>query len=56
MFGTLASIALMVGGVSATMVLNEDDRLAAEEIRAPIVEIRTADTLDRPTVEKSILL
>ena len=33
MLGVLASIALIVGGVSTTMVLTEDNRLAAEETR-----------------------
>jgi len=39
MLGVLASIALVVGGVSATMVLSEDERLAAEEANQPIVEV-----------------
>ncbi len=40
MLGSLASIALIVGGISTTMVLDEEDRLAAEETREPVVELR----------------
>jgi hypothetical protein len=43
MLGSLASIALIVGGISTTMVLNEEDRLAAEETREPVVEVRTVE-------------
>lgn len=39
MLGILASIALVVGGVSATMVLSEDERLVAEETNQPVVEV-----------------
>lgn len=39
MFSVLTAIALTLGGVSSTMVLNEGDRLAAEEMRAPLVEL-----------------
>jgi len=41
MLGTLAAIALIVGGVSSTMVLTENQRLAAEEIHSPVVEVQT---------------
>jgi hypothetical protein len=44
MFGILASIAFAVGGVSSAMVLNENERLAAEEARAPIMSV----ILDQP--------
>jgi hypothetical protein len=44
--GILASVALLVGGVQTTMVLSEGDRLAAEETKAPVVEVQAiqADT------------
>ncbi len=44
--GMLSTVALLVGGVQTTMVLNENDRLAAEEGQAPVVELRAvqADT------------
>jgi len=44
--GMLSTVALLVGGVQTTMVLNENDRLAAEEGRAPVVEVQAvqADT------------
>jgi hypothetical protein len=45
MLGALAAIALIVGGVSSTMVLTEDQRLAAEETRTPVVEIQAVETV-----------
>ncbi len=39
MLGVLAAIALVVGGVSSTMVLSEGDRLAAEQDYAPVVQV-----------------
>jgi hypothetical protein len=38
--GVLASVALLVGGVQTTMVLAENDRLAAEESQTPVVEVQ----------------
>lgn len=38
--GMLSAVALLVGGVQTTMVLSENDRLAAEEARAPVVEVQ----------------
>jgi hypothetical protein len=48
MLGALAAIALIVGGVSTTMVLSEDERLAAEETREPVVEVQTITTAEAP--------
>lgn len=42
--GVLASVALLVGGVQTTMVLSENDRLAAEESRSPVVEVQAIQT------------
>ena len=46
MLGALAAVALVVGGISTTAVLTEEDRLAAEETRAPIVEVQAIESLD----------
>ena len=46
MLGVLASIALIVGGVSTTMVLTEENRLAVEETREPVVEVQTIESVD----------
>ena len=46
MLGVLASIALIVGGVSTTMVLNEEDRLAAEEAREPVIEVQEIQSVE----------
>ena len=46
MLGALAAIALVVGGISTTTVLTEDQRLAAEETHGPIVEVQAVETLD----------
>jgi hypothetical protein len=45
MLGALAAIAMIVGGVSSTMVLTEDQRLAAEETRSPVVEVQAVETV-----------
>ena len=39
MFSVLTAITLTVGSVSSTMVLNEPERLAAEEARPAAVEL-----------------
>jgi len=44
MLGVLASIALTVGGLSTAMVLTEEERLAAEESRQPVVEVQMVET------------
>ena len=46
MLGALAAVALVVGGISTTAVLTEEDRLAAEETREPIVEVQAVQSLD----------
>lgn len=46
MLGALAAIALAVGSISATAVLTEEQRLAAEESREPAVEVQTIESLD----------
>ncbi|MFZ0788994.1 MAG: hypothetical protein WAM94_05155 [Chromatiaceae bacterium] len=38
--GVLASVALLIGGVQTTMVMSENNRLAAEENKAPVVEVQ----------------
>jgi hypothetical protein len=45
MLGALAAVALVVGGISTTAVLTEDQRLAAEETREPIVEVQAVEKL-----------
>ena len=46
MLGALAAVALVVGSISTTAVLTEDQRLAAEETREPIVEVQTIESMD----------
>jgi hypothetical protein len=46
MLGALAAVALVVGSISTTAVLTEDQRLAAEENREPIVEVQTIESMD----------
>lgn len=41
MLGALAAVALVVGSISTTAVLTEDQRLVAEENREPIVEAQS---------------
>ena len=47
MLGALAAVALVVGGISATSVLTEEQRLTAEETREPIVEVQAIQSEDR---------
>jgi hypothetical protein len=42
--GVLASVALLVGGVQTTMVMAENDRLAAEESQTPVVEVQAVQS------------
>ena len=42
--GVLASVAMLVGGVQTTMVLAENDRLAAEGSKSPVVEVQAIQT------------
>jgi len=46
MLGALAAVALVVGSISATAVLTEEQRLAAEENRETIVEIQAVEISD----------
>ncbi len=47
--GVLAAVAVLVGGVQTTMVMPEEDRLAAESTEEAVVEVQTiqADTNQR---------
>ncbi|WP_200327945.1 hypothetical protein [Thiocystis violacea] len=38
--GILAAVAVLVGGVQTTMVMSQEDRLAAEASKEPIVEVQ----------------
>ncbi|WP_200375049.1 hypothetical protein [Thiocystis violacea] len=38
--GILAAVVVLVGGVQTTMVMSENDRLAAEAARKPVVEVQ----------------
>ena len=53
MLSVLASIALVVGGISATMVLTEENRLSAEEAREPIIEVQGVETVETRATEMS---
>ena len=46
MLGALAAVALVVGSISTTAVLTEDQRLAAEENREPVVEVQAIESMD----------
>ncbi len=41
--GLLTSVALLVGSVQTTMVMPENDRLAAEQARPPVVELQSTE-------------
>ena len=46
MLGALAAVVLAVGSISATAVLTEEERLAAEESREPVVEVQAIEPVD----------
>ena len=46
MLGALAAVALVVGGISTTAVLSEDQPLAAEQTREPVVEVLMIESMD----------
>jgi len=48
MLGALAAVALVVGSISTTVVLSEDQRQAATETREPVVEVLKIENLDAP--------
>ena len=39
--GIVAAVAVLVGGIQTTMVMSEEDRLAAEASKEPVVEVQT---------------
>jgi hypothetical protein len=39
--GVLAAAAVLLGGVQTTMVLTQDQRIAAEQTKTPVVEVQT---------------
>jgi hypothetical protein len=46
MLGALAAIALVVGGISTTAVLTDENRGAAEDTRHAVVEVQTIQSAD----------
>lgn len=46
MLGAIAAVALVVGSLSATAVVTEDQRLSAEDTRAAVVEVQAVETMD----------
>ncbi|WP_295402134.1 hypothetical protein [uncultured Thiocystis sp.] len=42
--GILAAVAVLLGGVQTTMVMSEDDRLAAEATKEPVVEVQAVQS------------
>lgn len=52
MLGALAAVALVVGGISTTAVLTEENRLAAEETRVPIVDVQVIEVPDDSQEER----
>jgi hypothetical protein len=46
MLGALAAIALVVGSISATAVVTEDQSRAADKSREPVVEVQAIESAD----------
>jgi hypothetical protein len=53
MLGALAAIVLVVGGISTTAVLTEDQRLAHGANPEPIVEVQAIESLDKVETESN---
>jgi hypothetical protein len=46
MLGALAAIALVVGSISATAVVTEDQSRVTEKSREPVVEVQAIESAD----------
>jgi hypothetical protein len=49
MLGALAAIALVVGSISATVAVTEDQSRAAENAREPVVQVQPIESADTST-------
>jgi hypothetical protein len=46
MLGALAAVALVVGSISATVAVNQDDAQANSQTREPVVEVQSLETVE----------
>lgn len=44
--GALAAVVVLLGGVQTTMTMNQEQRLAAEETKTPVVEVQAIQSDD----------
>ena len=54
MLGAIAAVALVVGSLSATAVVTEDQRLSAEDTRAAVVEVQAVETMPIRLTPKAV--
>jgi len=53
--GILAAVAVLIGGVQTTMVMSEENRLAAEATQEPVVEVQAVQADTTKTVDMTNL-
>jgi hypothetical protein len=46
MLGALAAVALVVGSISTTVALNQDDAQANGQTREPVVEVQSLESVE----------
>ncbi len=46
MLGALAAVALVVGSISATVAVNQDDAQANGQTREPVVEVQALESVE----------
>jgi hypothetical protein len=54
MLGALAAVALVVGSISATVSVTQDDQRLVDQANEPVVEVQAIESLDSASDEGSI--
>jgi hypothetical protein len=54
MLGALAAVALVVGSISATVSVTQNDQQPLDQADAPVVEVQEIESLDSAADESSI--
>lgn len=50
MLGAIAAIALVVGGISTTVVLTDEGQVTAQESHQAVVEVQTIESADEAPI------
>jgi hypothetical protein len=49
MLGALAAVALVVGAIGSTAAISQNDQQAADQARAPVVEVQAVESVHSMT-------